>query len=125
MKHLCKLLTMPIIKSVAERHRYRSHRVAKVDQSTLDERSTGPPLTAPVWCAEPDLAASPGVLSDAGHTEKIAPRVRSMQVACQPSVIISGSDLPADRPTADLESTEGSSSGRADAVPETTEDCFS
>ena len=26
--------------------------------------------------------------SDAGHTEEIAPRVRSMQVACQPSVIV-------------------------------------
>jgi len=30
----------------------------------------------------------PSVRSDAGHTEKIAPRVVSMQVACTPSVIV-------------------------------------
>jgi hypothetical protein len=40
--------------------------------------------------------------------EKIAPRVRSMQVAGQPSVIFSGPDLSTGSRTVDLETIERS-----------------
>ena len=80
---------MPITKSVAERHRHRSPGLPEVDQSTSDKPQDRYPVNGGV-CARRagHPTCHPSEPSDVGHTEKIAPRVPSMQVACQPSVIV-------------------------------------